>query len=146
MISIEAVVHTVHLLAAGIWLGGLVFTTTVVSPAFKSMTWTPEERTAVRSAVGRQYAKVANVNLAVLLIAAIIDAVSRHWAAASLLEIVLVVVILILAGLHGLVFAPRLAAAAREQRHDDRARLLRLSISISMLNLLLSVIVMVLAI
>lgn len=141
MISIEAVIHTVHLLAAGIWLGGLVFTTTVVSPAFKSMAWTPGERMAVRSAVGRQYAKVANMNLAVLLIAAIIDAASRHWTAASLLEIVLAVVILILAGLHGLVFAPRLAAAVRE----DRTRLLRLSVGVSMLNLLLSVIVMVLA-
>lgn len=146
MISPEVFVHAIHLLAAGIWLGGLVFTTTVVSPAFKNMPWTPDERTAVRSAVGRQYAKVANLNLTVLLIAAIIDAVFRHWAIAPLVEIGLVIVVLILAGLHGLVFAPRLAAAAREQRHDDRARLLRLSISISMMNLLLSIIVMVLAI
>ena len=64
----------------------------------------------------------------------------------SSLEIVLVVIVCILAVLHGAVFAPRLAAAAKEQRHDDRAKLLRVSISISMLNLVISFAVMVLAI
>ena len=56
-------IHAVHVLAAGIWLGGLVFTSVVVSPAFKRIQWTPAERIAVRSAVGRQYSKVARVNL-----------------------------------------------------------------------------------
>jgi uncharacterized membrane protein len=140
------IIHIIHVLAAGIWLGGLVFTTAVVSPAFKSMSWTPAERTAVRSAVGRQYSKVANLNLLILLIAAILDTFFRHWSAVSVIEIVLVIIVCILAVLHGAVFAPRLAAAAKEQRHDDRTKLLRMSISISMLNLLLSFVVMVLAI
>lgn len=146
MNSIEIIVHIVHVLAAGIWLGGLVFTTVVVSPAFKAMSWTPAERMAVRSAVGRQYAKVANPNLLLLLIFAIADAVLRGWTLLSGVEIFLVIVILILAVLHGLVFAPRLSAAARENRHDERAKLLKLSIGISMLNLLLSFVVMILAI
>jgi len=140
------IIHIIHVLAAGIWLGGLVFTTTVVSPAFKSMSWTPAERTAVRSAVGRQYSKVANLNLLILLIAAFADAAFHGWITVSAVDIVLVIVVCVLAVLHGAVFAPRLAAAAKEQRHDDRAKLLRVSISISMLNLLLSLVVMVLAI
>jgi len=142
----NSLIHIVHLLAAGIWLGGLVFTTIVVSPAFKTMSWSPAERMAVRSAVGRQYAKVTHFNLAILLIAAAADAALRGWGAAYLVEVALVVVVFILAELHGKVFAPRLAAAAREQRHEDRAKLLRASISISMLNLLLSFVVMILAI
>lgn len=142
----DSFIHIIHLLAAGIWLGGLVFTTVVVSPAFKAMSWSPAERMAVRSAVGRQYAKVTHVNLAILLIAAVVDVALRGWGAAQGVEIALVVVVFILAELHGKVFAPRLAAAAREQRHDDRAKLLRTSISVSMLNLLLSFIVMILAI
>ncbi|MEO6906456.1 MAG: DUF4149 domain-containing protein [Abditibacteriaceae bacterium] len=142
----QIVIHIIHVLSAGIWLGGLVFTTAVVSPAFKAMSWTPAERMAVRSAVGRKYSKVANANLVILLVAAIIDAIFYHWKTVSIIEIVLVVIVCVLAVLHGAVFAPRLAAAAREQRHDDRAKLLRLSISISMLNLLLSFVVMVLAI
>lgn len=142
----QITIHIIHVLAAGIWLGGLVFTTAVVSPAFKAMSWTPAERLAVRSAVGRKYSKVANVNLLILLIAAVIDAILRHWNTVSIIEIVLVVIVFALAVLHGEVFAPRLAAAARERRQDDRAKLLRLSISISMLNLLLSFVVMILAI
>lgn len=142
----QILIHIIHLLAAGIWLGGLVFTTVVVSPAFKAMSWTPAERTAVRSAVGRQYSKVANVNLLILLFAAIADAAFHQWTTIANIEIALVVIVCILALLHGAVFAPRLAAAAREQRHDDRVKLLRISISISMLNLLLSFVVMVLAI
>ena len=146
MDSIEVIVHIVHVLAAGIWLGGLVFTTIVVSPAFKAMSWTPAERMAVRSAVGRQYTKVANPNLILLVIFATADAALRGWSMARGIEIVLAIIIANLAVLHGLVFAPRLGAAARENRHDDRAKLLRLSIGISMLNLLLSFVVMILAI
>jgi uncharacterized membrane protein len=142
----QHVIHIVHLLAAGIWLGGLVFTTAVVSPAFKKMDWAPAERMAVRSAVGRKYVPVANLNLLVLLAAAIIDASLRGWATIAIIEILLIIAVAILAVMHGKVFAPRLAAAAREQRHEDRAKLLRMSISISMLNLLLSFIVMILAV
>lgn len=142
----QILIHIIHVLAAGIWLGGLVFTAIVVSPAFKAMSWTPAERMAVRSAVGRQYSKVANINLLILLVAAIADVALHQWMPIAIVEIALVFIVCALAILHGAVFAPRLSAAAREQRHDDRAKLLRLSIGISMLNLLLSFVVMVLAI
>lgn len=144
--SMQNIIHIIHVLAAGIWLGGLVFTTVVISPAFKKMDWAPAERTAVRSAVGRQYVPVANLNMLILLVAAVIDTAFHAWSAVALIEVFLVIVVAILAGMHGKVFAPKLAAAAQEQRHEDRAKILRLSISISMLNLLLSFIVMILAI
>ena len=31
--------HVTHVVLAGVWLGGLVFTTAVVSPALKAMKW-----------------------------------------------------------------------------------------------------------
>ena len=34
---LDAIVHTLHVILAGAWLGGVVFTTTVVSPALKSI-------------------------------------------------------------------------------------------------------------
>jgi uncharacterized membrane protein len=142
----QTTIHIIHVLAAGIWLGGLIFTTAVVSPAFKKIDWSPAERMAVRSAVGRQYVPVANLNLLILLAAAIIDAALHAWNSIALIEILLIIAVAVLAIMHGKVFAPRLAAAAREQRHEERARLLRLSISISMLNLLLSFIMMIFAI
>ena len=48
--------HVLHVVLAGVWLGGVVFTTAVVSPALKAMNWSETERVGVRSAVGRQYA------------------------------------------------------------------------------------------
>ena len=62
-----AILHTLHVILAGAWLGGVVFTTTVVSPALKSMGWDEAERARVRSVIGRQYAKVGTANLVLLL-------------------------------------------------------------------------------
>jgi putative copper export protein len=35
----STLVHTLHVILAGTWLGGVVFTTAVVSPALKAMKW-----------------------------------------------------------------------------------------------------------
>ena len=72
MVNWPSVVHALHILAAGLWVGGLFFTAAVVSPAFKQMEWTAAERVAVRSAVGKQYSRVARINLALLVAAAVI--------------------------------------------------------------------------
>lgn len=143
--SADTLIYIVNALAAGIWLGGLIFTTTVVSPAFKRMAWAPSERIAVRSEVGKQYAKVARVNLAILLITALIDGAMRGWSIPAWIEITLIFFILTLSELHARVLAPRLGAAARSDDVTKRQKVLRLSISVSMLNLLLSFIVAVLA-
>jgi putative copper export protein len=45
---LSAVVHVAHVVLAGIWLGGVIFTTAVVSPAFKAMKWSEPERVLVR--------------------------------------------------------------------------------------------------
>jgi uncharacterized membrane protein len=70
---LDAIVHTLHVILAGAWLGGVVFTTTVVSPALKSMGWDEAERASVRSVIGRQYAKVGTANLVLLMILALLE-------------------------------------------------------------------------
>jgi hypothetical protein len=60
---LDAIAYTLHVILAGAWLGGVVFTTTVVSPALKSMGWDEAEQARVRSAIGHQYAKVGIANL-----------------------------------------------------------------------------------
>ncbi len=137
----SSIIHIIHLLAAGIWLGGLVFTASVVTPAFKRMNWTPVDRIAVRSEVGRQYSVIARVNLLILLFAAIFDASARNWA-----EIALIILVIALSELHALVFAPRLGVAARSGDQIARKKALRVSVSVSMMNLFLSLVVAVLAI
>jgi putative copper export protein len=138
-------IHAIHILAASIWLGGLTFTLLVVSPAFKRMNWTPPERIAVRSEVGRQYSKIARPNLTILLFALIADWSLHGWSAAGWSELALTVLIIGLAEAHAGIFVPRLARAAREGADELRARLLRISIGVSLLNVLLSIGLVILA-
>jgi uncharacterized membrane protein len=137
--------HALHLLVAGIWVGGLVFTIAVVSPAFKRMNWTQSERSTVRSEVGRQYARITHINLPLFFCLAVADWVARGFNLAACIESICIVLALVLSELHARYFVPRLVRAAREQAHELRARLLRLSICASMLNLLLSAIALMLA-
>src|SRR5215211_3131590 len=49
-------------------LGGILFTTLVVSPALKAMKWSEAERVGVRSVIGNQYARIGTANLVLLLV------------------------------------------------------------------------------
>ncbi len=151
------IIHVMHVVLAGVWLGGVVFTTTVVSPALKEMKWTEAERVEVRSGIGRQYARVGSANLVLLLLFAVLDGALAGLGAAFLAEYVLIVLLFGLVAAHGAYFGRRLvglAAAERESESADAAKsfagqrrsLQRLSLRVSQLNLLVSVVVMVLAV
>jgi uncharacterized membrane protein len=75
---LETALHAVHVILAGVWLGGILFTTTVVSPALKEMKWLDAERVRVRSVIGRHYARVGNANLALLLVFAVLDGLMQE--------------------------------------------------------------------
>ena len=154
---LEAIVHTLHVILAGTWLGGVVFTTTVVSPALKSMGWDEAEQARVRSVIGRQYAKIGTANLVLLLIFALLEGALSGFGLALYSEYALSAVLFGLVASHGAYFGRRLVelAKAREEAEDsDKARMLalrwqwlrRLSFGISVLNILISVVVMILAI
>ena len=148
--------HIAHVVLAGVWLGGLVFTTTVVSPAFGAMKWSEAERVAVRSAVGRQYARVGSVNLVLLALFAGLDGAFGGFGARFYAEYALLLLLFGLAAAHGAYFGRRLAALARAEQEasSDEARTLaerrrslqRISLRVSYLNLLVSAAVIVLAI
>jgi uncharacterized membrane protein len=153
---LDAIAHTLHVILAGAWLGGVVFTTTVVSPALKSMRWDEAERARVRSVIGRQYAKVGNANLVLLLVFALLDGTPSGFGPTFYFEYVLLAVLFGLVASHGAYFGRRLVklAEARKEAGDSekaqmlalrRRRLQRLSFGISMLNILLSAVVMILA-
>lgn len=152
-----AAVHTLHVLLAGAWLGGVIFTTLVVSPAFQGMKWGEPERVAARSVVGRQYAKVGTANLVLLLVFAVLDGLTRGFGAVFYVEYVLLVVLFVLVGMHGAYFGRRLAKLARAEKgasSTEDARYLaakrhglqRLSFAASMLDITVSVATMVLAV
>jgi uncharacterized membrane protein len=153
---LDAIVHTLHVILAGAWLGGVVFTTTVVSPALKSIGWDEAERARVRSVIGRQYAKVGTANLVLLLAFAFLEGALSSFGLALYSEYALLAVLFGLVASHGAYFGRRLvelAKARKEAEGSDKARVLalrrrrlqRLSFGISMLNVLISVVVVILA-
>jgi uncharacterized membrane protein len=141
---------------AGAWLGGLLFTTFVVSPALKAMKWPEAERVAVRSAIGRQYARVGSVNLVLLALFAVLDGALGGIGSGSYMEYVLLLVLFGLVAAHGAYFGRRLAelaGAEREAESEEVARafaerrrsLQEVSSRVSWVSLLLSTAVAVLA-
>lgn len=153
----NTLVHTLHVILAGVWLGGVVFTTVVVSPALKEMKWSEAERVGVRSVIGKQYARVGTVNLVLLLIFAFLDGLLKGFGAALYVEYVLLIVVFGLVGAHGAYFGRRLVGLAEAERRagsaeearvlaEERHTLQRLSLRVSQIDVLVSVAIMALAI
>lgn len=144
------VVQVIHAVLAGVWLGGLVFTTFVVSPALKAMKWPESQRVTVRSAIGRYYSRLAMPNLLLLLVFAVLAGVLGGFGGALYAELVLIVAVFALSASHGAYFGQRLRRLAEAERDSgeegeqaqsfvrQRHKLQRLSTRVSALNLLLS--------
>jgi uncharacterized membrane protein len=150
------IIHPAHAVLAGVWLGGLVFTTLVVSPALKAMKWSEAERVAVRSAIGRQYARVGSINLVLLALFALLDGALGGFGPALYAEYALIVLLFGLVAAHGAYFGRRLAGLARAERESDKEEVARsfaerrrslqeVSSRVSWVSLLVSTVVVVLA-
>lgn len=151
------VIHTLHLVLAGVWLGGVVFTTFVVSPAFKAIKWSEVERVGARSVVGRHYARLANANLGLLLLLATVDGVVRGFGVLFFAEYVLLAVLFGLVGAHGAYFGRKIAELAAAEAEAESAEeagkfaaqrraLGGVSLRVSQVNLLVSVAIVALAV
>lgn len=151
--------HTAAAVLAGTWLGCLVFTTLVVSPALKGLEWPEPTRVLVRSRIGRQFRLLANPLLVLLAAAVVLAGLSSSlsgWSLARFIaQLVLLVLLGALAAAHGFFLGTRLQRlAADEQRDGDgdvvgpraaRHRLQRLSFAVSIADLVVSLALAVLA-
>jgi putative copper export protein len=146
---LDVIAHALHVILAGAWLGGIIFTTTVVSPALKSMGWNEAEQTRVRSVIGRQYAKVGIANLVLLLVFALLEGALSGFGPILNSEYALLAVLFGLVASHGAYFGRRLVELAEARKEAGtfekaqmlalrRRRLQRLSFGVSMLNILIS--------
>lgn len=144
-------VHTLRTVAAGCWLGGVFFTSAVVSPALKALYSDESERVEVRSAIGRHYAPVAGMNLAALLPLTLWDCWRGGFSRRLATEGLLVLGIFGLAAGHGAYFGPRLARLATMEREatdtvsagavaEQRRALQARSVQLSRLNAFLSLV------
>lgn len=149
--------HTLHVVLAGSWLGGVVFTTFVLSPALKAMKWPESERVLVRAAIGKRYAKVGSANLVLLLIFALLDGLATGFGTAFYAGYALLGVVFGLVATHGAYFGRRLANLVEAEKRaenpeaaralaEQRRLLARLSARVSLINLLASAAILVLAI
>jgi uncharacterized membrane protein len=150
------VVQTVHVILAGAWLGGVIFTTAVVSPALKAMKWSEVERVGVRSTIGKQYARVGTANLVLLLTFAVLDGLLQGFGPVFYVEYALLIVVFGLVAAHGAFFGRKLVGLAQaEQRAgnaekaraiaEERHALQMLSSKVSWANVLVSFVVAALA-
>ncbi|MDR0358662.1 MAG: hypothetical protein LBJ87_04240 [bacterium] len=152
--------HTVHAVLAGIWLGSLMFTTLVVSPALNRMEWGDRERVLVRARIGRQFLWLANPVLLLLALFLVLDGVASPLPTGRLVrllvELGLVALVAGLAGSHGFFFGTRLRDLAAQEAQAPsgqgprfaaaRRRLQRVSFGVSVLDLVASLAVAVLAV
>ena len=154
---ITAITHTLHVVLAGVWLGGVVFTTAVVSPALKAMKGSEVERVEMRSIIGRHYARVGSVNLALLTLFAVLDGIVAGFDATFYVEYPLLVVLLALVAVHGAYFGRRLVRLAEAEKRaksegeacafaDERRNLQKLSLWASWADILVSVVIVTLAV
>lgn len=150
------IAHTVHVVLAGAWFGGVVFTMLVVSPALAAMKWDEAERVGVRAMIGRRYALVGVVNLVLLAVFAIMDGVFGGFGPALYAECALLPLLFGLVAVHGAFFGRRLAALAEAERGSAgteeapslarrRRGLQRMSLKVSWFNLAVSAAVVALA-
>jgi uncharacterized membrane protein len=150
-------IHTLHVVLAGVWLGGVVFTTAVVSPAFKAMKWGEAERVEARSVIGRRYARVGGVNLGLLLVFALLDGLTGGFGTLYYAEYALLLALFGLVAAHGAYFGRKLVNLADAERKaespeevasfaEQRRALQRVSSRVSMLDIAVSVVIMILAI
>src|SRR5918998_844073 len=107
--ALSELFQVLHVVLAGVWLGGVVFTTAVVSPALKALKWSETERVGVRSAICRQYARVGSANLALLLLFAILDGTLSGFGALFYAEYSSLLLLFGLVVAHGAYFGRRLA-------------------------------------
>jgi len=154
---LSTAIHVAHAGLAGAWLGGVIFTMAIVSPALKAMKWDEPERVLVRSKIGERYARVGTINLVLLALFALLDGLVAGFGATLYAEYLLLIVLVGLVAAHGAYFGRRLkelaeaekSAASDEERRalaQRRRELQRISQQVSWADLLVSLAVAALAV
>ncbi|HET7854207.1 MAG TPA: DUF4149 domain-containing protein [Candidatus Methylomirabilis sp.] len=136
---------TVHLLAAVIWIGGMLFLGLVLTPVLRYRP--PDERASLLRAVGRPFLKVAWSALGAILVTGSLLWIKRGFEVTPVLgvKLTLVVVILLLSVLHDFVLGPRLMERLRGGGQDEEAvRLRRRVVLLARLNVFCAVVVLIL--
>jgi putative copper export protein len=131
------ILRTVHLLAAVVWVGGMIFFSVVIMPAVRQALL-PSQRQELVRIVGRRYRAVGWVSVGVLLATGSVMAWRQgvDWGSpfgrVLMLKLSLVVLMVALTATHDFVLGPRAAQAG----NPDAERSRRAVIWLARMNLL----------
>ena len=146
-----------HLLAACVWVGGLLFLSLVASPVLRHR-FTAEERSELLGQIGRRFRPYAWVALALLALTGmrrgmlVFGGLPELWTGLEATpygrilraKLLLVGVLIVLQFLHDFVLGPRLARLRRE-RSPGLARARAATIGLAFGTVILSLVVLALA-
>ncbi len=139
----------IHVLAAVVWVGGMVFMVMVVGPYARKLT--AEQRREIFEQLGRRFSTIGWGCIAVLLLTGIGNLIERgmEWsppfARALGAKLLLIGVMVLLAAFHDFILGPRSAALAADPARTSEAEAARVRASwIARLNLVLALIVILL--
>lgn len=152
---LDGVILWVHLFTAVLFVGGSFFMWLVVMPASHLITEDESERTRIVGKMAKQFGRITNPTLLVLVLTGIYnaswylrsaDALFDTYAGNLLLvKMVLVVVLLVLIYAHNVYFGRRIVRLASERKLDELRALRKRSRVVSFANLALMVAILVLA-
>ena len=134
-----------HLLAAVVWIGGMLFLGLVLTPVLRNQP--PAERAALLSAVGRRFLKIGWTALGVLLLTGAILWSLRAFQIthALAMKLILVAVIVYLSILHDFSLGPRLVVHLEQGgQGEETVRLRRRVALLARLNTLCALVVLIL--
>jgi len=171
---LDTLVLWLHILAAIVWIGGMIFVVGVVGPYVRK-TFPPAERAPLMAAIGKRFSALSWIAIVTLVVTGIYNAVRfvRSWDVLLqttfghilLLKIILVAAMMSLSVAHDFFLGPRqrdldaqlrksqslgvgLAPEQQSRIEDAQRRLQRLrrsAITVAQLNLVLGLVVILLA-
>jgi uncharacterized membrane protein len=148
-VNVLLLVRWFHLLAATLWVGGMLFLVVVLVPQMGEIVLRPEQRVELVGKVGERFSQAGWLSVGVLAVTGTVMALSRipSWGAffgtvygrVLALKLVLVGTMVLLSVLHDFVLGPRLVDWSREGRQGEGYRRLHRRVTwLSRLNLLLA--------
>jgi putative copper resistance protein D len=158
MSLLNATILFIHLFCAVLFVGGSFFMWLVVVPASRALGKDESERTQVIGKMAKEFGRISNVLLAVLILTGIYNA---SWYLTSFrdlfsfktygdivlfVKVVMVIALTALIYLHGAYYGRKIVRLARDKKFEELTALRRKSRVISFANLALMIAILVLAV
>lgn len=157
MVLLNIIVLWVHLFCAVLFIGGSFFIWLVMMPASHHFAKDESERTQIVGRIAKDFAKVTNITLVLLVLTGIYNV---SWYLPSYLDLfafhtygevvlftksVLVVVLIILIYVHGMYYGKKISELARDRNMEGLKAVRKRSRLVSYTNLALMVVILILA-